>query len=124
MNEGKHNIPFSLRIYDYGEFLLTPSVSPLKSQWPDKASKYNRTSAVMKPYMLNTTWQSYCTGPERSVMMRFARQLGVRYPSNTLRDGPSQGGRPAEHFGDVRYHFHNVRGLSEKVRPVGRKPRL
>eukprot|EP00419_Tripos_fusus_P075593 CAMPEP_0172894864 /NCGR_PEP_ID=MMETSP1075-20121228/151810_1 /TAXON_ID=2916 /ORGANISM="Ceratium fusus, Strain PA161109" /LENGTH=859 /DNA_ID=CAMNT_0013749963 /DNA_START=142 /DNA_END=2718 /DNA_ORIENTATION=- len=51
-------------IYDYGEFLLTPSVGPLKWTFPDKASAYNRSSATFHPYEINITLESYCTHNE------------------------------------------------------------
>jgi len=47
---------------DYGELLFTPSVGPLEKQWPDKASAFNRSSAVFAPDQINVTLQSYCTG--------------------------------------------------------------
>ena len=61
-------------------------------------------------------------GAHSDFWVPLARQLGVGYSSNSLRDGPG-GGSPGagscvgggEHFGDVRYRFHNVRGLSERA---------
>ena len=49
-------------IYDYGEFLFTPSIGPLEAQWPDKASAWNRSSALFAPDQINVTLQAcVCT---------------------------------------------------------------
>lgn len=85
-------------IYDYGEFLITPAVGVLKSQWPDKASKYNRTSAIMKTFQLNTTWQSYCSGPEHEggclstalTATERAALLHIRFPPHNPKSGWEQ----------------------------------
>eukprot|EP01043_Picozoa_sp_COSAG02_P034588 COSAG02_NODE_2428_length_8885_cov_11.257796_5_plen_465_part_00 len=85
-------------IYDYGEFLITPAVGELKPQWPDKASKYNRTSAIMKTYQLNTTWQSYCSGPEHEggclstalTATERAALLHIRFPPHNPESGWDQ----------------------------------
>jgi putative alpha-1,2-mannosidase len=85
-------------IYDYGEFLLTPAVGGLKPQWPDKASKYNRTAATMKTYLLNTTWQSYCSAPEHKggclsaalTATERAALMHVRFPPHNPQSGWDQ----------------------------------
>ena len=85
-------------IYDYGEFLMTPAVGALRPQWPDKASKYNRTGATMKTYTLNTTWQSYCSGPEHQggclsaalTATERAALLKIRFPPHNTASGWDQ----------------------------------
>ena len=48
-------------IYDYGQFLLTPAMGMEQSGWPNKASSYNRTSAVFGPDQVNVSLTNYCT---------------------------------------------------------------
>eukprot|EP00930_Biecheleria_cincta_P085019 TRINITY_DN74443_c0_g1_i1.p1 TRINITY_DN74443_c0_g1~~TRINITY_DN74443_c0_g1_i1.p1 ORF type:complete len:188 (+),score=14.45 TRINITY_DN74443_c0_g1_i1:33-566(+) len=51
-------------IYDYGQFLIMPSVGPLETSYPNKASAYNRSSAIFHPYEVNVTLQSFCSSEE------------------------------------------------------------